>query len=304
MYTVPTFRQVMPYKGVDEHIPTGNAGIIVPLGGSNVVILADGSAHKVTSTVGRAVQVDEITNPHTHPVWSMLVAVTLSVEKLKAGAIRVFNIVGNSPVGIDVAMVQATNTRTTRVEAMLKVLVLRQLLIKISIRPVQVLDDQKKVVNFTEAPTDAQNLLDQMNSIWEPQANIVFTLGRTDPALIDGLLAKSQGADIQNPTMSASFQSQKDRAADLTVFLVRRAFDGKDRVSGVTNAKEGFALIGDDRSTTTLAHEAGHFLGALDENGKFSQRYGHRGTDPELLMRDGGAGWKIPFSLVRDFNKR
>jgi hypothetical protein len=32
-------------------------------------------------------------------------------------------------------------------------------------------------------------------------------------------------------------------------------------------------------------------------------RYGHQGTDPKLLMRDGGAGSKIPFSIVTDFNK-
>jgi len=294
----------MPYKGVDEHIPTGNAGIIVPSGGSNTVILADGSALKVAATVGRAVQADEITNPRTHPVWSMLVAVALSIEKLKAGAIRVFNIVGNSPVGLDVARVQATNTRTSKVEATLKVLVLRQLSIKISIRPTLVLDDQRNEVSFTNAPIAAQSMLDQMNSIWEPQANIVFTLGRTDPALIDSLSPKSEGANIQNPAELASFQSKKDRAADLTMFLVRRAFDGKKRVIGVTNAKEGVTLIGDDRSVTTLAHEAGHFLGALNEHGKFSQKYDHKGTDPELLMRDGGAGWKIPFSLVTDFNKR
>src|SRR5260370_28215176 len=239
MFTVPTFRQVMPYKGVGEHIPTGNAGIIVPSGGSNTVILADGSGLKVASTVGRAVQADEITNPRTHPVWSMLVAVEISIEKLKTGAVRVFNIVGNSPVGLDVAKVQATNTRA-RVEATLKVLVLRQMSIKISIRPTQVLDDQKSVVSFTNAPIGAQSMLDQMNSVWEPQAHIVFTLGRTDAALIHGLSPKSEGADIQNPTTSASFQNEKDRDADLTMFLVRRAFDGKDRVNGATDAKEGF----------------------------------------------------------------
>ncbi len=58
----------------------------------------------------------------------------------------------------------------------------------------------------------------------------------------------------------------------------------------------GNALVGG-------AHEAGHYLGALSESGKFSARYGHQGTDPILLMRDGGPGYKIPFSLVTDFNK-
>jgi|HubBroStandDraft_1064217.scaffolds.fasta_scaffold23885_5 hypothetical protein len=38
----PAFQQLIPYRGVDEHIPTGGAGIIVPLGGSNTVILATG----------------------------------------------------------------------------------------------------------------------------------------------------------------------------------------------------------------------------------------------------------------------
>ena len=52
-----------------------------------------------------------------------------------------------------------------------------------------------------------------------------------------------------------------------------------------------------------MAHEAGHFLGSLSESGKFSMRYGHQGTAANLLMRAGGAGYKIPFSLVTDFNK-
>jgi hypothetical protein len=53
-----------------------------------------------------------------------------------------------------------------------------------------------------------------------------------------------------------------------------------------------------------LAHEAGHLLGSLNENGTYSGiDYGHQGTDPELLMRGGGAGWKIPYSIVTDFNK-
>ena len=106
-----------------------------------------------------------------------------------------------------------------------------------------------------------------------------------------------------NSTTFPSFESMKDPAAALTAFLVRRAYDDGARVSGVTNAKAGLCLIGDDRTENTLAHEAGHYLGALDESGKFSQRYGHQGTDPDLLMRDGGAGRKIPFGQATDFNK-
>lgn len=300
---MPAFRQVLAYCGVDEHTATGNVGIVVPLRGSNVVILADGPTLHVESTVRPAVQVEEITDPRTHPIWSKLIAATLSFENLKARAIRVFKVSANSLVGIDVAKVVAKNDRPSRVEATLKVLVVKQKLIKISIRPTQVRDGPRNIVGFTNSNASAQSLLDQMNLVWEPQANIVFQLARTDPALIDGLSPTSAGADIQNSAMAASFKSNKDPAADLTVFLVRRAFDGAIPVSGVTDAKAGFALIGDNRSETTLAHEAGHFLGALNEHGKFSQRYGHQGTDPDLLMRDGGAGRKIPYGLVTDFNK-
>ena len=300
---MPAFRQVLAFSGVDERTATGNVGIIVPLRGSNVVFLADGPTLQVESTATPAVQVEEITDPRRHPIWSKLIAAALSFENLKARAIRVFKISGNSLAGIDVAKVVARNDSTRKVEATLKVLVLKQKLVKISIRPTQVSDGPKNIVRFTNSSGSAQTLLDQMNLVWEPQANIVFQLARTDPALIDGLSPTSVGADIQNPTMAASFQSNKDPAADLTVFLVRRAFDGKNSVNGVTDAKAGFSLIGDNRSETTLAHEAGHFLGALNEHGKFSQKYGHQGTDPDLLMRDGGAGRKIPFGLVTDFNK-
>ncbi len=87
------------------------------------------------------------------------------------------------------------------------------------------------------------------------------------------------------------------------MFLVKAARDNSGLVNGVTEAANGIALISDSRSDTTMAHEAGHFLGALNENGKYSQQYGHQGTDADLLMRDGGAGRKIPYGEVTDFNK-
>ena len=303
------FREVFPYAGVDELTATGNVAIIVPLKGSNVVLLEGGSNLKVASTLRPAVQVDEITDPHyftalanqLHPIDSIEMVYTIA--QLKLGIYRIFKITGNSLAGFDVAKVQAINPRTSRVEATLKVLVLGKKLIKISIRPAQIRGDQEKLVSFTNASLNVQSLVDQMNAIWQPQANIVFQLAKSDPALIDGLTPKSEGADIKNPTLLASFQNQKDTSADFTAFLVRRAYDGNDVVNGVTNAKAGVVLISDSRSESTLAHEAGHFLGALGEDGKYIKDYGHQGTDPKLLMRDGGAGWKIPFGLVPDFNK-
>jgi hypothetical protein len=303
------FREVFPYAGVDEHTPAGNVGIVVPLKGANVVLLADGPDLKVEAIPKLAVQVDEIRDPQYYTALANAqnpgkgIDIAYTMAMLKRGTYRIFKITGNSVPGLDAAWVKALNPRTSRVEATLKVLVLRQLTVKIAIRPVQVLDGQKNVVSFTDAPFDPQVLLQQMNSIWTPQANVVFQLGRTDPALIDGLSPKADGADITSPALSESFQCMKDAGAALTAFLVRRAYDGRDWVLGVTKAKDGFALIGDNRSPNTLAHEAGHFLGSLSESGRYSHEYGHQGTDAELLMRDGGAGRKIPFGLVPDFNK-
>ena len=117
--------------------------------------------------------------------------------------------------------------------------------------------------------------------------------------MIDGLSPTSKGADIQNSAMAASFRSNKDPAADLTVFLVRRAFDGAIPVSGVTDAKAGFALIGDNRSETTLAHEAGHFLGALNEHGKFSEQIWPSRNRPGLTDARWRRGTKDPVRPVR-----
>ena len=155
---MPAFRQVLAFSGVDERTATGNVGIIVPLRGSNVVILADGPTLQVESTATPAVQVEEITDPRRHPIWSKLIAAALSFESLKARAIRVFKISGNSLAGIDVAKVVARNDSTRKVEATLKVLVLKQKLVKISIRPTQVSDGQKKhreVHEFQRQRTDA-----------------------------------------------------------------------------------------------------------------------------------------------------
>ena len=96
----------------------------------------------------------------------------------------------------------------------------------------------------------------------------------------------------------------KGSAKGLTAFMVNQALDNGKVVNGVTNAKDGVALISDNRGDSTIAHEAGHYLGAVDDKGKFISTYGHPGSQAvEMLMRDGGAGRKIPYGRVPDFNK-
>jgi hypothetical protein len=116
-------------------------------------------------------------------------------------------------------------------------------------------------------------------------------------------LKPGQPADITDEKLKAELIAKKDPDASLTFFMVKRAVNKDSKDLGVINSEAGISLISDDRSDTTMAHEAGHFLGSLSESGKFSMKYGHQGTDANLLMRAGGAGRRIPFELVTDFNK-
>jgi hypothetical protein len=292
---VPTFREVTPYFGMDEHLPSSEpgiivAGIIVAKEGSNAFIFANGPRVRVASA---AVTLDEITDPLAHPNLAKFLSLVLPIDKRKAGTIRIFNIPGDSNSLCKDKEVRGGG-RT------LKVTVLKQKLVTISIRAVQVRDDDGNKVSLS-APFDPQTLLNEMNSIWTPQANIVFRLGTADPALIDGAKPESR-IDIANPTMFKSFTANKDPAAALTMFLLLRAYHNGTPVGGVTDTKEGFSLIADDRSNRTMAHEAGHRLGSLNERGDFSRAYGHQGTDQDLLMAEGAPGRKIPYGLVTDFN--
>jgi hypothetical protein len=71
---------------------------------------------------------------------------------------------------------------------------------------------------------------------------------------------------------------------------------------GATNAKERVALIADSRSDSTMAHEAGHFLGALTAEGKYDSEYGHPEKSQEMLMHVDHIGKKIPYAAVLKFN--
>jgi hypothetical protein len=88
-------------------------------------------------------------------------------------------------VGFDRVRVEAKKTKAREAEATLKVIVLDQKTVKVAIRPVQVRDG-KQLVSLGNA-ADPKKLLNEMNAIWNPQANVYFELGRTDPATIDGL---------------------------------------------------------------------------------------------------------------------
>jgi hypothetical protein len=302
-----SFREVLPNSGVDEHTATGKAGIIVPLKGSNVVMLQDGPDLKVDTTFKPMLAVDEIKDSHyfaslagtLSPGNSIDMAYILAM--LKSRAMRIFKITGNALVGLDKATVRATGSKKAGPDPTLKVIVLRERPVTVAIRQVQVRDDNSKWVDYGRK-VNAQSLVDRMNAIWKPQANVTFTLSKADSVQVDTLRPNSAGAEIQNKYLHADLMGHKDPKANLTFFMVKRAYDGGKVVGGVTDAEAGYTIIGDDRDDVTLAHEAGHYLGAVDEHGKFGHRYGHPGKGDEL-MREGATGARIPFGSATDFNQ-
>jgi len=301
------FGEVFANSGFDSQTPTGGPGIMIPQNGVRLVILDGGRDLKVAPTMKAMVSVDEVKEQQRHqaitdaPYPASNSDKTSALALLKSRTLRLFKLTANTHLGFG-AKVEAVNPTKKNPDAALKVVVLKERRVKIAIRTVQVRDEKGTPVNSSMNPGNAKALLDEMNAIWTPQANVVFELSKTDPVTIEQL-KPGQPADITNEALKAELISKKDPDAELTFFMVKRAIDRDSNDLGVVNSEAGICLISDDRSDSTMAHEAGHFLGSLNEKGKFSMRYGHQGKDANLLMRAGGAGRKIPFGLVTDFNK-
>lgn len=290
------FREVTKYSGVDEDLSTSYQGIIVRLKGSNQVMLEDGAGLIVRANLPSAVKVREITSNYPAALSANQLA------SLKSRALRLFEISADVVAGYDKAYVTAKDSKGNE-KAKLKVMVLRPRPATISIRPVWVLKGTREVP-LTEDTSSAQSLVDAMNAIWTPQANVVFTLEPSEKAVIKGISPEAKAVDITNADILKELIKAKGSAKGLTAFMVNQALDNRKVVNGVTNAEAGIALISDKRRDTTLAHEAGHYLGAVDEKGKYIRQYGHPGSQSvEMLMRDEGSGSKIPYSAVPDFNK-
>jgi len=290
------FREVTRYSGVDEDLDPSYQGIVVPLKGSNRVMLSDGAGLKVSSNLPSMVKVKEITSHYPSSLTADQTA------NLKSGALRLFEISADVVPGMDKAVVTAKDSKGVE-KAKLKVLVLRPRPATISIQPVYVLQGTQEVP-LTSFGGGAQALVDEMNAIWIPQANVVFTLGSSAKAVIKGISPQATGVDITNTAITKELVAAKASTKGLTAFMVNQALDNRKVVNGVTDASLSISLISDDRGDSTIAHEGGHYLGAVDEKGKFGSTYGHPGSQAaEMLMRDGGAGRKIPYGRASDFNK-
>ena len=107
---------------------------------------------------------------------------------------------------------------------------------------------------------------------------------------------------------SGTAREQEDPGADITFFVVNQVRAKGQSAAGVMNANLGMSFISGQHFPTTLAHEAGYFLGRYMKNGEWNILDNQIDTvdkqqDLRMLMRDGGSGWMIPFDLVKKFRE-
>jgi hypothetical protein len=132
------FRQVGTMDGVDEGIGPHNAGVVVPLGGSNLIYLRDGQHLALKSDQPTKIVVTEIEDVTSHDLIGFLanarVNIAAAVAMTSSGAKRLFRITGHAIVGNHGTFINATNRGTGAIEAKLEVVVLRRKPLKVSLR--------------------------------------------------------------------------------------------------------------------------------------------------------------------------
>lgn len=218
-----------------------------------------------------------------------------------------------------------------KIEAKLNVAVLPKIKIKVAIRNVMIPGSGGVPVFHAKKPASQQDEMLVMNNVWKPQTNIRFELVPSDWLVIDDSqpafkqeLAKAKGmkdaslatfhSRVDGRKLADIFAKHKVPGAHLTFFVVDQVWSSGEQVNGVSISSHGISFISSTRGPTTFAHEAGHFLGGhmhhgtkawdgLDHTLERDPKTGKPDDkeDIRMLMRDGGAGWKIPFDLVKQF---
>jgi hypothetical protein len=328
------FWELLRCTGVDEDAAPF-PGMIIPFRGANFVLLETGGNAVSVSSTHPSIDIEEVdstelrrnlmetnialSQPGVDPKYkeSMMPTSLFWYEKP-----RFFLIHGNKHV-VDFPGATVQATAKGKLEASLRVVVLDKMPIKIAIRNVQIPGENGKQIFHSRIPCDPDKERDDMNAVWTPQTNIIFNLIPSEPAFIDTRkqlvrekLARGFGlksaSDVIFPQavdpgkVKDLFRDYMIDGAEVTFFLVDQLQIDGDHPDGTMNG-QGMGFIAGRHFPTTFAHEAGHFLGGHLEHDQwhdlghtFDQNPDH---DTRMLMRDGGAGWKIPFNLVKQFRE-
>ncbi len=260
------FTQVLPNRGVDDNVgPIPQ--MIVPLRGTNHILLIDGE--------GLAVQAE---SPHMLEITEVKNFVRKDLPKP-----RMFRLRGRALPGEGGLLVVAR--RGTTVTATLRVFVLENRIVRLAVRPLQTLVPSKPA------------LIDDPDQIARDLG--AFEADGITPDTKKGVF----GERIQMLTYGnlRSFAlvflsylgTDPVKNTDLTLFVVHAIAAYAGHTTGLTDSSYQFALVSHDAPARDWAHELGHFLrGAPGESGVKGE-----------LMVSGGEGEKIPVQdAVQVFN--
>jgi hypothetical protein len=300
------FRQVTDMGGVDEGAGPMDATIVVPAGGSSLVFLEDGQCLKSVPNHG-AITVQEITGVSGDDALKFLrngIPILAVLAALSSGK-RLFAVGGHGRGGV-ISMVNGKR----HVAAKLTVVLMPAKSVTVALRQIQAIKDGTNFALLSQTSFDPAAILFHMNAVWTPQTNIVFSLGRTDPAPIKEIAFDSGGPSRTHPDHVRALTNARDQSADLTIFFAKSVFDPpvgshtpwQFAVNGYTDAKNGFCAVSDGRAEFTIEHEEGQFLGALDSKGKFEQDFGHS-SGRQMMNVTIPSNGIIPLSMAKLFNK-
>jgi hypothetical protein len=254
-----------------------------------------------------------------------------SLPAIFNGDARFFKVKGRGKIPFPGLVVMARSANKT-IDAKLQVAVLPEIKVKVAMRNVMVAGSGGGVPAFhAKKPCTLLDELLTMNQVWWPQANIAFELVPSDWLVIDDSLPavkqelanalgmKDAGlatfpSEVVVEKLKGFFAKHKIQGAHLTIFCVDKIWSSGYSHNGKAVPSLGIAFISSQRGPNTSAHEAGHFLGSYSKSAtKPWDSQGHtletdpktgkenRAEDIKMLMRGGGAGWKIPFNLVKEF---
>ncbi|MEP6847747.1 MAG: hypothetical protein ABI999_02745 [Acidobacteriota bacterium] len=294
------FIEVLSNHGVDDtgvSIPE----MIVPLRGTNHILLIDGEGVDVKAETPNMVEIAEVKD-------------FVRGSLLKP---RMFRLKGKGLPGKAGLLVVAR--RGSEVVARLRVFVLENRIVRLAVRPLQT----ARGVFHAKVIPEIAAFVDQMNQIWTPQANVLIDLLSDKPALIDSdpdENAREMGAfeadgftpDTKQGVFQPSIQMLNNPplrsfgpvflsylgkdpviGTDFTLFVVHAISAYAGVTNGLTDTSYKFALVADDVNSRVWAHELGHLL---------KKEHGESAVNGELMV-SGGQGQKIPVKeAVEVFN--
>jgi hypothetical protein len=293
------FIEVLPNYGVDDTgVPIPE--MIVPLRGTNHILLIDGEGLDVKAEIPNMLEITEVKN-----------FVRKDLPKP-----RMFRLKGKALMGKAGLLVVAR--RGALVVARLRVFVLENRIVRLAVRPLQTAPG----VFHAKVLPDPVAFVYEMNEIWAPQANVLIDLHPSKPALIDDPEenARDMGAfeadgfmpDTKQGVFQPSIQMLNNpplrsfapvflsflgkdpvKNTDFTLFVVHAISAFAGVTNGLTDTSFKFALVADDADSRVWAHELGHLL---------RKAHGESSVNGELMV-SGGQGKKIPVKeAVEVFN--